>query len=461
MREDAGAAHRRVGEEVPELTLAGEWRALLRGRGKERLEAVLPAILHRQRWFGGKARERQQRPRLVDVGTASGAKDAPGAAPAVVRVDYVDGEPEEYVLALAFAEGEEAGRHRGDRARPPCSPQSRGAGQRGQSGVLYDALQDDGDGVASAARRLRCCSTPSRATAGTGPRTGELRRPPRPCRSAQGARAADLPARVLRGEQSNTSIMFGDRYLMKVLRRLEAGESPGRRDRPLPVGPASHTCPSCSARSTASRAAAARPRRVAILQRFVPNEGDAWVHTLDELERYAERVLTDPPHGGRARPPAHGARRSPRDPLPESAHELVGPYLDVAHLLGRADRRAARGAGRRAATPAFAPEPFTTLYQRSLYQSMRNALRRGLQQAAKKAATSLSDPAAQRRVVGARGARGRDPRAAADAVDDPDRDHAAPAPTATTTSGRCCGPVVTSSSSTSRANRPGRSASDG
>jgi maltose alpha-D-glucosyltransferase / alpha-amylase len=108
MREDAGAETVESVEEVPELTVAGEWTALLRGRGKERLEGQLPAILRRQRWFGGKARELAAT-HLVDVAPL-GRKDAPAMHLAVVRVEYVDGEPEEYVLALAFAEGEEAGR---------------------------------------------------------------------------------------------------------------------------------------------------------------------------------------------------------------------------------------------------------------------------------------------------------------------------------------------------------------
>ncbi|MEX1162915.1 MAG: maltose alpha-D-glucosyltransferase [Nitriliruptor sp.] len=390
MREDAGAATVESLEEVPELTLAGEWRALLRGRGKERLEAVLPVILCRQRWFGGKARELSSTT-LVDVAPI-GAKDDPSLHLAVVRVEYVDGEPEEYVLALAFAEGEEAGRITAPTA---VLAHVKGRGQRGQSGILYDALQDDGDGGRGAARSpaallLDTVGRNRRYRATSGELVGRRHRP-----LGSGARPGELPSRVLRGDQSNTSIVFGDRFLMKVLRRLEAGESPdveiGRylSDRlthvPELVGTIDRVGRGGGATST-----------VAILQRFVPNEGDAWVHTLDELERYAERVMTDPPHGG-----VPELRRSPltlaSEPLPESAHELVGPYLDVAHLLGvrTAELHSALADG---TDKDFAPEAFTTLYQRSLYQSMRNALRRGLQ-AAKKAASSLPDPATQARVT--------------------------------------------------------------
>jgi maltose alpha-D-glucosyltransferase/alpha-amylase len=57
---------------------------------------------------------------------------------------------------------------------------------------------------------------------------------------------------------------------------------------------------------------------------------------------------------------------------PELARETVGPYLGSASLLGR--RTAELHLALASAPPenrAFVPEPFTSLYQRALYQSMR------------------------------------------------------------------------------------------
>jgi maltose alpha-D-glucosyltransferase / alpha-amylase len=390
MREFAGAATVETVEPVPELTLAGEWRALLRGPGKERLETALPTILQRQRWFGGKARSIGAC-HVVDVAPL-GAKDDPALHLLIVRVEYVDGEPEEYVLAVGFAEGEEAGRIT---ATSPTAVLAhvRGRGARGHTGVLYDALQDDAAGGAllDAVARGRRSKTSA----------GELVGRREPALGAK-VRGGDLPARVLRGEQSNTSIIYGDQYLMKVLRRLEPGESPDVEIGRALTGRVAHVPELLGTLDHLRRGGAAST--LAILQRFVPNEGDAWVHTLDELERYAERVMTDPPVGGMPE-----AKRTPlalaSAELPESAHALLGPYLDIAHLLGvrtaemhLALADAGSGADRGNSTDAFAPEPFSTLYQRSLYQSMRNALRRGLQQA-RKAAGSLPSDAARQRVV--------------------------------------------------------------
>ena len=65
-------------------------------------------------------------------------------------------------------------------------------------------------------------------------------------------------------------------------------------------------------------------------------------------------------------------RSSPPRRAAELANALIGTYLENADLLGRrtAELHLALASDRE--DPAFAPEPFTSLYQRSLYQSMRN-----------------------------------------------------------------------------------------
>jgi maltose alpha-D-glucosyltransferase / alpha-amylase len=288
---------------------------------------------------------------------------------AVVRVEYVDGEPEEYVLALAFAEGEDAGRIAAT-TRRPCSPRQ-GTGQRGHSGVLYDATSDGR--TRPRGRRGRSARHRGRKPSVAPTTSGEL----------VGRRDVTARHRADRAElEAEGPARRAVQHLDRVRRPVpDEGGAPARARRvpDVEIGrflpAASTTCPNCSARSTGSRGDGCRTSTVAMLQRFVPNEGDAWVHTLDELERFAERVLTDPPTG--ACPTCAAGARAGRRAIPESAHELVGPYLDVATCSGshrRAARRARRGDG-----GGFAPEPFTTLYQRSLYQSMRNALRRGLQ----------------------------------------------------------------------------------
>src|SRR5581483_5900869 len=109
-----------------------------------------------------------------------------------------------------------------------------------------------------------------------------------------------------------------------------------------------------------------------VLYRYVPNQGTAWQYTIDELSRYFERVAAlprDSPPRPPAAPPLVGPDTT--EPPPEWS-DLAGGFLESARLLGRrtAEMHLALAADR--ASKAFAPEPFGKLYQRSVYQSMRN-----------------------------------------------------------------------------------------
>ncbi len=356
--------------DVPEVTVSGEWRALLRGRGLHRLEAVLPDVLHRQRWFGGKARGIRSTT-VTDVAPL-GPKDDPTLHILVVRVDYLDGEPEHYVLPIAFAEGEDAGRIG---ATNPSSVLAhvKGRGASSQSGVLVDALQDP----AAASLLLDTITRRRRTRANAGEVIGR-----RLTAFGSATSLAELEPSLLRVEQSNTSVIFGDQLLMKVVRKLEPGESPDVEIGRYLADRLEHV-PELLGTLDYEPTGVSEPRTIAVLHRFVPNEGDAWVYTLDELERFTERAMTDGDELGRLLPRTRASVYSlARQPIPDDAHDAIGPYLGAAQLLGERTAQlhialATPGAG----DGAFAPEKFTRLYQRSVYQSMRNAIRRGLQSA--------------------------------------------------------------------------------
>src|SRR5207302_10404956 len=88
------------------------------------------------------------------------------------------------------------------------------------------------------------------------------------------------PISLLRGEQSNTSIRFGDALILKLFRRLQYGTNPdvevGRfltekspfRGTPAVAGSADYVNPHGEHAS------------FMLLQRFEPNRGDAWTTTL-------------------------------------------------------------------------------------------------------------------------------------------------------------------------------------
>ncbi|TVR25615.1 MAG: maltose alpha-D-glucosyltransferase [Ilumatobacter sp.] len=372
---------------VPSVNVSGEWNALLRGRGLARLEAVLPDVLARQRWFGGKARAL----RNVTVSDVAplGAKDDPTLHILIVHVEYVDGEPEEYVLPITFADGEEAGRLA---ATSPGAvlAEVKGRGAKAHSGLLFDALHDP----RAASLLLDTVNRKRRSRTGSGEIVGR-----RDTALGSAAELADLEPALLRVEQSNTSVRFGDRFLMKMVRKLEPGMSPDVEIGRYLAGRIDHV-PELLGTLDYQPKGAKEPRTLAMLHRFVPNEGDAWVYTLDELERFSERAVTDGEEIDRLFPRSNDPPiRLAREPIPDAPHDAIGPFLGAAQLLGERTAQlhlalAAAGNDDR----AFAAEGFTRLYQRSVYQSMRNAVRRGLQ-SSRDSLDSITDEGARDKIV--------------------------------------------------------------
>jgi maltose alpha-D-glucosyltransferase/alpha-amylase len=116
-----------------------------------------------------------------------------------------------------------------------------------------------------------------------------------------------------------------------------------------------------------------------ILHGFVPNQGDAWKYTLDVLGHFFEAALATKADLGPELVPKKALVDLAMTEVPTLAQEMIGPYLESARLLGErtADLHAALASN--ITDPHFAPEPFSKLYQRSIYQSMRNLTARTFQ----------------------------------------------------------------------------------
>ena len=238
--------------------------------------------------------------------------------------------------------------------------------------------------TATASDRRACCTTRRSTRASStrcstrSARGGASRAAAASCaasptgRSAAARRGtAHLPAIPIGSEQSNSSVAFGDRLILKLFRRARAAASTrtSRSARFLTDTRLRRTCPR-SRGWLAYRAARRRAeRRSRSLQAVRPQRG----RRLDATR--STRSATS--SSGRSRRPAadrRAADTSAGAPRRGSAEEL--PPIAAAHgrlvpRPGAAARR--RGpasctralASRRRDDPAFAPEPFTALYQRS------------------------------------------------------------------------------------------------
>jgi maltose alpha-D-glucosyltransferase/alpha-amylase len=118
---------------------------------------------------------------------------------------------------------------------------------------------------------------------------------------------------------------------------------------------------------------------LAVLRHVSGPSRNARRHALDHLGRYFESVVAQ----GAGSPPLPGPGESPLElagrGLPPLAHETIGSFLRDAELLGQRTAEMHKALASDRDDPAFAPEPFSALYQRALLQSRRVLTREGLQ----------------------------------------------------------------------------------
>ncbi|MFH9677756.1 maltokinase [Streptomyces sp. NPDC017405] len=92
-----------------------------------------------------------------------------------------------------------------------------------------------------------------------------------------------LVARLMTGEQSNSSVVYGDTFILKLLRRVLPGVNP---DLELPLALARAGCPRVPAPAGWLRAEpAGEPYVLAVLQPYVSGAGDGWELALRELAK--------------------------------------------------------------------------------------------------------------------------------------------------------------------------------
>ena len=331
------------------------------GRGRRTtFAAALLNYVRGQRWFGGKAR----RARSATIRDVITLPHVPRADLVILQIEYTEGEAETYVVPVAFATGKAA--NIVSTELPQAVIVLLNVGGNGESdGVVYDALYD----TAFQSALLKMMS-PRHSFPGE---TGVMMTAPtrRRFRELRGPAVEKLEPTLLKGEQSNTSVVYGNRLKLKLFRRLEEGESPE-----LEIGrfltekqPFPHVAPLAGYFEYRPRRQC-QPMTLGVLHGYVPNEGDAWHYTLDSLRHYFERVLTheetEPPL-----PDGKSLLDISQETVPPAAIEVIGPYFASAQLLGQ--RTAELHLALAAATDdtTFAPESFSITYQRSVFHAMR------------------------------------------------------------------------------------------
>jgi maltose alpha-D-glucosyltransferase / alpha-amylase len=244
---------------------------------------ALPDFLGTRRWFAGKGGG------IESVEIVAQAGFAENGLLTLLRVHLEDvspaeGEPQMYFLPLSAA-WEEGSEEDGISVfMPHVLAKLR---RRARVGVLFDALADEGfcrDVVAAMGENREMEIGEGRIRfSGTG-MFGEL---------VGEDPISELSVRRAEVEQTNSSVILGERLIMKGYRRLQKGMNPD-----LEIG--RYLTEQARFENTPPLAGAieytgldGETTTFGLLQGFVENQGDGWSYVLDYLDRYLDdRLLT-------------------------------------------------------------------------------------------------------------------------------------------------------------------------
>jgi 1,4-alpha-glucan branching enzyme len=368
-----------VSSGVNAIQVSSRWDALFEGPARASLESALPAYVASRRWYRTKTKRVQAARVTAAFPIGFGAETA---RLAMVELSLDDGARDTYVMPLAFVHGEEASALRTRRPQAIVLPLRVTAGSL--DGYVVDALALEPFLGALLASLSRGASIADSGAVLQFHRLAPIDKGP-------------LAAHLVDGGPTSSSVLFGERYVGKLVRKVEPGESPDVELRRLLTTAGYEHTPALVGWIDVRRGDEP-PSTIGLLHAYVANEGDAWEHVLGVLGTWLDSASQRDSAPPRLPPGDLVARAS--DPLPADVVKAVGSYAELAYRLGRrVGEMHVALAG--AAEPAFAPEPFARTSREAIVTAVRVDLQRALEGLGARGAL-LSD-AARRSLADARG----------------------------------------------------------
>jgi maltose alpha-D-glucosyltransferase / alpha-amylase len=330
----------------------------LASRLQRRLPGVLPGYLQAQRWFGGKAEAIRsvEVPEIIPI-YAEGFS----AYLLLVFVEYAGALAQTYALPLV-----------------PVSPaQSAVSSARELTDAKLTLDEEDQQARYTLRDALRerqfaewLIETIRQGGRVQGIRGEIVAAPGSPLNAQRSGHQGPLESSIMKGEQTNTSVRFGESFILKFYRRIEEGVN-------LDQEIGSFLTEKAHFKYTPPLAGIIQYRQpdrpsatLAILQGYVRNQGDAWEYTLQALDRFVHEVA------GRPEPSVDGVifSRPSLEPVPTSlpseAGELLGTYLSRIQLLGKRTGELHLALASEPNDPDFAPEPFSAGHRVSMAETI-------------------------------------------------------------------------------------------
>ncbi|MBF0592263.1 MAG: putative maltokinase [Nitrospirae bacterium] len=360
--------------ELHTIEVKSQTDEIFTGKLREQVEKeILPSYLIKNRWFAAKAQKIQYTEIIEDI-------HVNGSTPTnyiiLLKVFYTEGLPDTYVLPIAAAMGESAIHLRQEYPFSIISNLRIGL----YEGVLYDANYSEKFRSSLLSfilkrRHLNC-------------KNGEIKGffEKRDIISNEDYNTI-RSSQVSRADQSNTAILYENKLFLKLYRRIEEGVNPDIEltrvltDNDVSRKSSSVNVPHFRGFLEYQDRSSGHCYHLGHLQVFMPNQGNAWAFTLDFLRMYYEKILSAKEHSVEILTLTKGFPKCfldvARENLPPVLSEFIGTrYIEVATLIGKKTANMHMALCNEATPDDFAPESFTSLYQRSLFQSMHNMTKR-------------------------------------------------------------------------------------
>jgi maltose alpha-D-glucosyltransferase / alpha-amylase len=323
-------------------------------------ERVLGGYLIKMRWFGGKGRI-METIRVVKHARIPLPEDH--ALILLIEVSYDSGLPETYQLPVAFAKGESATKIADNFPQAVICRLKVGE----EEGILYDAIygNDLQQVIIQKMSANQSISLKNSKIDFYGNK--DLKR--------HVQNQNKITPRVLSGEQSNTSVIFDNRYFLKMFRKVDRAINP---DLEIVQFLTEHA----KFKNVPAFVGAVEWKYenegmvMVLMQEVIEGSSDAWTYMIDRLDDFNERILTE--KGERILPEMVGSILDPvgYEDIPDVMKELLeGAVAEGARLLGirTGEMHLALASG--TDFPNFQPEPYSLHYQRSLYAGLQSLVR--------------------------------------------------------------------------------------
>ena len=334
---------------MPDFAVGTRWQDVFEGQGERRLSTeILPDYLQQRTTAGCRPKHIQSTTIVDRVPVKRGSF---GAVMLLVKVRYVDGDIDLLFLPLTLETETQATAVIGEDKGLIL-----GLANGGSAGVIYDCTYHP----VLQALLLDAVESKRHIRGLHGVIVGE----PNALRDA-GALAEPLSVQLTRAGRRNSCLVIGDKVFVKVFRRLEEGSNPDIELQRKLSGQTTDMVAGfvgcCTYRSAGNVS-----YHLGLYTDYFAHSKTFWRTALDAVSQHLESAMAGSIDHASAAPPVSSPESgsilsaTPMGLLFERKVRLIG------ELTARMHRELATGDGE-----DFRVEPFTMLYQRSLYQSFR------------------------------------------------------------------------------------------